>query len=475
MLQSRPETTHTVGNRWPDLRRVALVAVVLLTACGPSNPPPAQPQPTQPGQAQPPQATQPSQAQQQAPAAGGNLVFFSTQFAPVEEQAKMQNVILKDAPGKTDFVPENTGPFNDRMTSEQKTGKVTVSLVGGLHGDLDPFVKAGYLEDLSSVAQKLGDRGLAPAFTDLAHMGTKDKTYYIPWMQATYVVAINKKALPYLPQGADVNALTYQQVMDWGAAIQKATNKRMLGFPAGPMGLLHRFFQGYLYPSYTGSSGVVGFKTPEAAAMWKDFHDLWQYVNPQSTNYAFMQEPLASEEVWIAWDHVARLINVANDRPNDFLLVPAPAGPKGRGFMPVLAGLAIPKGAPNRAGAEQVIDYLTQPQQQANTALQLAFFPVTSAPVPSEQSQGIKLESEAVQKQSAAKDAVPSLLPIGLGAKGGDFNNVYLDTFQRIVLKNEEIAGVLEAEAKTLQGVIDDAKASCWAPDPPSDGPCKVK
>src|SRR5213080_3314935 len=136
-----------------------------------------------------------------------------------------------------------------------------------------------------------------------------------------------------------------------------------------------------------------------------------------------MQEPLASEEVWIAWDHVARLINVANDRPND--------------FMPVLAGLAIPKGAPNRAGAEQLIDYLTQPQQQANTALQLAFFPVTNAQVPAEQSAGIKLESDAVQKQSTAKDAVPSLLPIGLGAKNGDFNNVYLDTFQRIVLKNE--------------------------------------
>jgi len=111
-------------------------------------------------------------------------------------------------------------------------------------------------------------------------------------MQATYVMAINKKALPYLPQGADVNALTYQQVMDWGAAIQKATNMRMLGFPAGPMGLLHRFFQGYLYPSYTGSSGVVGFKTPEAVAMWKDFHDLWQYVNPQSTNYAIMRVAL---------------------------------------------------------------------------------------------------------------------------------------------------------------------------------------
>jgi multiple sugar transport system substrate-binding protein len=209
--------------------------------------------------------------------------------------------------------------------------------------------------------------------------------------------------------------------------------------------------------------------------MWKDFKDLWQYVNPQSTNFEFMQEPLASEEVWIAWDHVARLINVAKDRPNDFVLVPAPAGAKGRGFMPVLAGVAIPKGAPNRAGAEQLIDHLTKPQQQSNTAAQLAFFPVTSAPVPAELNPGIKLEADAVQKQSGSKDALVSLLPIGLGSRGGDFNTVFLDTFQRIVIKNEDVQGVLDAQAKTLQTIMDEAKASCWAPDPPSDGPCKVK
>jgi len=155
--------------------------------------------------------------------------------------------------------------------------------------------------------------------------------------------------------------------------------------------------------------------------------------------------------------------------------VPAPAGPKGRGFMPVLAGLAIPKGAPNRAGAEQLIDYLTQAKQQSNTAAQLGFFPVTSAPVPSELNPGIKLESDAVQKQSGSKDALVSLLPIGLGAKGGDFNNVFLDTFQRIIVKNEDVQTVLDAQAKTLQGIMDESKAACWAPDPPSDGPCKVK
>jgi multiple sugar transport system substrate-binding protein len=180
---------HGIGFSFRTVRFL-LVGAVFLAACSPAAQPAAQPQAT-PNQA----AAQQTQAP--AAASGGNLVFFSTQFAPVEEQAKMQNIILKDAPAKADFIPSDTGPFNDRMDSEQKTSKVTVSLIGGLHGDLDPFVKAGYLEDLSSLAQKLSDRGLAPAFMDLARMGTKDKTYYIPWMQATYVLAINKKAMPY--------------------------------------------------------------------------------------------------------------------------------------------------------------------------------------------------------------------------------------------------------------------------------------
>ena len=143
--------------------------------------------------------------------------------------------------------------------------------------------------------------------------------------------------------------------------------------------------------------------------------------------------------------------------------------------MPVLAGLAIPKGAPNRAGAEQLIDYLTQPAQQSATAAELAFFPVTNAPVPSELNAGIKLESDAVQKQSSSKDAVPSLLPVGLGAKGGEFNKVYRDTFTQIVLNNQPAQQVLDNQAKTLQGIMTDTKAPCWAPDPPSDGPCTVK
>jgi multiple sugar transport system substrate-binding protein len=95
--------------------------------------------------------------------------------------------------------------------------------------------------------------------------------------------------------------------------------------------------------------------------------------------------------------------------------------------------------------------------------------------VPEDLPGGVKLEAEAVKKQSSASDALPSLLPVGLGAKGGEFNKVYLDTFERIVRKNEPAAQVLAEQGRTLQAIMNETGAACWAPDPPSTGPCQVK
>ncbi len=74
------------------------------------------------------------------PAAGGAVQFISTQFNTVDETTKMNNDILKNAPVPTNFQPSELGPFNDRLTAEEKAGKVTVGVVGGQHGDFAPFV-----------------------------------------------------------------------------------------------------------------------------------------------------------------------------------------------------------------------------------------------------------------------------------------------------------------------------------------------
>ena len=68
-------------------------------------------------------------------------------------------------------------------------------------------------------------------------------------------------------EGAKLETLTYDQLAQWAANAEKATNQRVLGFPAGPTGLMARFLEGYLLPSYT--HGVVTqYRSADAAAMW---------------------------------------------------------------------------------------------------------------------------------------------------------------------------------------------------------------
>jgi len=168
----------------------------------------------------------------------GELVWLSTQLRPVQEAEKVRGVILADFPGEVEFIPDDEGPFHDRVTAEVKAGQGTVDILGALHGNFSAMAPQGQLQDLTALRAALADRGIPEAFWNVAQLNT-DTTYYVPWMQATYIIAVNKKALPYLPAGADVNALTYDQLAAWAKAIYDATGDAKLGFPAGESGLLH--------------------------------------------------------------------------------------------------------------------------------------------------------------------------------------------------------------------------------------------
>ena len=406
------------------------------------------------------------------PAAAQELVFLSTQLRPIDEAQKVRDVILKGAP-KTAYVVDEPSPFTVRMRAEQQAGKRTVSLVGALHGELQPLVPMDALDPIDDVAAKLAGRGIPAGLMQLGRFGT-DRQYYVPWMQATYVMVVNRKALPFLPAGASVDALTYRQLADWGKAIAEKTGQRRIGFPAGPKGLFARFLQGNLYPSYTASM-VTEFRSAEAETMWTDFKAVWATVNPNASSYDFMQEPLMAGEVWVAWDHIARVKDALQAAPGDYLVVAPPAGPKGRAYMPVVAGLAIAKGAPDRAGAAALIEHLTKPETQVITATEVGFFPVVNATLPADLLPGVKLLAEGIAKTQGAPDALVALLPVGLGDKGGEFNKVFFDTFQRIVLRNEPVRATLDAQADIMRGLMTLTNAPCWAPDKPSTGACPVK
>jgi multiple sugar transport system substrate-binding protein len=399
----------------------------------------------------------------------------SSQFSQVTEAEAFRNTVLADFEGEVDFVQEDPGPFNDRLKAEAEAGQGTVSIVGGLHGDFATFAADGLLADLSDLATELEDRGFVAEYLELGKLGGQQQQY-IPWMQANYIMAARREALEYLPSGLTEEGLqtdlTYEQLAAWAQAIDGAEGPRF-GLPASDDGLVNRFLQGYSYPSFTGGLNTT-FKSEAAVTMWQWLKDIWQYADPQSVGYANMSDPLLSGSVWLAWDHTARLINALREIPDDIVTFPAPRGPEGLGYLPVLAGLGIPNTAPDMEGARSLIEYLTRPEVQVLTLQAVAFFPVVEGASPTELEAAIQKEADAVAATTGSEAALPSVLPIGLGDQNDAYSEVFRNAFRAIVLDGDDIAEVLETEGQNLQEVLNTAQATCWAPDPASEGVCQV-
>lgn len=395
-------------------------------------------------------------------------LFWSTQASPIEETQAMREQVLSGFEGEVDYQASDPGPWLTRLQAESQAGSGRIGLLGALHGDF-----AALTDDLADVgAMEVDASGVLPSLMELGRLGTEEQKY-VPWMQATYVMAANRQALEHLPEGVDINAITYDELVDWMQALAEATGGPKFGFPAGPEGLKHRFFQGYLLPAYTGSM-VSEFRSEGAAAGWEMFRELWQYTSPASPSYNFMQEPLITDEVWVAFDHTARLAEAFNQRPDDFVAFPAPAGPEGRAFMPVVAGMAVPATAPDTDASVALLNYMLQPETQLATLRATNFFPVVEVDFPDDMPASVVAAGEAIAAMTSAEDALPALLPVGLGDLGGQFNQVYIDTFERIILAGQDIQPVLDEQAEALRRVIEEAGAPCWAPDAASDGPCPV-
>jgi multiple sugar transport system substrate-binding protein len=405
--------------------------------------------------------------------ATAQTTIVSTQLRPVEEAEKMRNILLKGNADATNFVPEDANTYLTRMNAELAAAQGKVHVTLALDGELSPLVAAGGLLDVDDFIKKLSsDREFSAGALSLAKMGT-DKAKFVPFITNTFQMAANKKALQYLPPGANINSLTWAQTIQWAKNMKQATGESKFGIPAGPRGLLHRFFQGYAYPAYTGGL-VRTFKSAEAEKMWTDLKDLWAVTNPRSTSYGFMEEPLKTGEVWVAFDHTARLLPALNDKPDEFVAFPAPAGPKGRYFMPVITGLGIPKNTPDRAASERLIDHLTKPTTQAKS-FEVGFFPAVQKTDAAQMPKGMQVAAVGVGNTFGAKDGKAALLPVGLGAKNGEFNKVFVDTFQRIIIQNQDIKTVLAEQSKALEAVMKEANAKCWAPDSASTGVCPVQ
>jgi len=125
--------------------------------------------------------------------------------------------------------------------------------------------------------------------------------------------------------------------------------------------------------------------------------------------------------------------------------------------------------------AKELVSYMLKPETQIATLRATNFFPVVDVELPGDLPPAVQAAGGAIAKMSGSADANPGLLPAGLGDKGGEFNRVFVDSFERIVLGGQDIRTVLDDQKGTLAAIMEASGAPCWAPDAPSDGPCPVE
>lgn len=387
------------------------------------------------------------------------LNFASTQMVPAAEQIFAKSVLLKgfaDESGiKAEFIPMEYPDLFTRLSAEVAAQKVTIALVGELHGGLDLMNTKVLLDDLNGIT--LPNRTFIKALEDYSVLA--GKKVYVPWMQATYVMAVNKKAFQYLPAGLKVEDVTgasekwtYDALLNWSKNLNDAFKGPKLGFPMGPKGLWHRFLHGYIYPSFTGYQAAA-FDSVQAVKLWEYLKELRPYMHPSSSVWESMDEPLLKEEVLIAWDHTARVKNAVVEKPEDFAIVPAPRGPQGRGYITVAVGLAIPVGAPQKDNAVKLIDYLTSPDIQVKMLENIGFFPTIKEAEGVIPEGPLKILATGVLAQSGSPDSVIALIP-SLGAKGGEFSAAYRDAFTKIVIEGSDIETTITTAGDKLRAIF---------------------
>ena len=301
--------------------------------------------------------------------ASKTLVFSSRLFSPPAEQLFFINEIIKpfeEEHGVTvNFSIIDDATLLQQAELQQTTNHVTTDIVVSHNGSMPQWLDAGWVEDLTDVVASWDDRHFSESFvTDTNRDG---KQYFLPVGADVYLLLANNKALPYLPDGVDLDAITWDQYAAWAVAIAEGEGEGKVCITGIPSKSWVYMFGG------TGLSYGAGFpdaNSEGAMAAWK----VWETIGkaggfvPTVLNVDSCVDPMMREESWLTVFHNARAGQVFASNETAFTLAPAPSGPAGIGSIAGVSGYAVMKGSANYDLAIAFLEYLTRPEIQVKLA-----------------------------------------------------------------------------------------------------------
>ncbi|RLC80706.1 MAG: sugar ABC transporter substrate-binding protein [Chloroflexi bacterium] len=381
------------------------------------------------------------------------LVFSSRLFSPPREQEFFINEVIKpfeEEHGVTvNFQILDDDTLLERAEIQQTTGHVTTDIVCAHNGKMPDWLDAGYVEDLTDLVAGWTDRNFSPTFN--SDTNRDGKQYFLPVGADVYLLLANNNALPYFPDGADIDNLTWEQYAEWAANIAAGEGEGKVCITGIPMKSWIYMFGG---TALSYGAGFPDANSPEAAAAW----EVWETIGkangfvPTVLNVDSCVDPMMREEAWLTVFHNARAGQVYSSNETQFTLAPAPSGPTGVGTIAGVSGYAIMKDAPNYDLAVDFLEYVTRPDIQVKIAKGTGGF------IPPVQEALDYMGDEAIDEvmakailvlENGVASGVPGYMYQDWGAVKACFDDVFEDT----ILAGKDVD---QARLDAAQQCVDD-------------------
>lgn len=377
------------------------------------------------------------------------LVFSSRLFSPPREQEYFITEIIQpfeEEHGVTvNFQILDDDTLLERAEIQQNTDHVTTDIICAHNGKMPDWIDAGWVEDLTPYVEQWSDRTFSPTFeSDTNRDGSQ---YFLPVGADVYLLLANNKALPYLPEGAELDSITWEQYAEWGNAIAEGEGEGKVCVTGIPMKSLVYMFGGTGLSYGAGFPDVNSEAAKEAWAVWTSMSDAFV---PTVMNIDSCVDPMMREEAWLTVFHNARAGQVYSSNETQYTLAPAPSGPEGIGTIAGVSGYAIMDGAPNHDLAVEFLEYLTRPDIQVKISKGTGGF------IPPVQEALEYLGDEAIDEVISKavlvlENGIASGVPAYMYQDWGAVKQVYDDIFVEMVLNGDgtvDAAYLDEAQAR---------------------------
>ncbi|MCK5128817.1 MAG: extracellular solute-binding protein [Clostridiales bacterium] len=277
---------------------------------------------------------------------------------PLEQQFIREEVLpeFEAATGVTVNLEVVSGnDILDMLEAQKASGEWATDVVMTHSGDMPKYIGFEYVTPLNDLLADM-DITILEAFNGSTSEG--GNTYYIPISADVYLTIANNKALPYLPAGADMETLTWEQYKEWAIAMAVGEGTPRVAFPAEPVTAVV-YQMGGIGLSY--GAGFPEINTDGLKSAWGLVGEMMaaDAILEASFNYGNPIDMMKSEEAWLSFYHMVPVGEVYSSAPAKFTIGPAPAGPVGNGTIAGAWGIGITAGTEKKSAADDFVKFIT--------------------------------------------------------------------------------------------------------------------